>query len=269
MTEYNGLIDRLMEEKDELTIYLKALQKSLASSPEGTLEIERKSKNCIQYYHHDSNHKRNHGRRYLPKKEEPFIQQLAQKSYDQKVIKIIEKRLYHIDMLLKQYRPSIHLPYMNLSEVRQSLVTPIIPTDEEYTKQWFEDNPGSQNPFEFNNTFMGYYGEPVRSKSEALLTNIFAKLGIPYVYEPMISLSTGAVCYPDFLLLSITHRKSFIYEHFGMMDDPEYAIKCVKKINLYDRNGYVLGETFLCSFESRDIPYDEVAIEAMLRAHLL
>ena len=98
MTEYNGLIDRLMEEKDELTIYLKALQKSLASSPEGTLEIERKSKGCIQYYHHNSNYKRNHGRRYLPKKEEALIEQLAQKSYNQKVIKLIERRLYHIDM---------------------------------------------------------------------------------------------------------------------------------------------------------------------------
>ena len=151
MTEYNGLIDRLMEEKDELTLYLKALQKSLASSPEGTLEIERKSKDCIQYYHHDKNYEKNNGRRYLPKKEEPLIIQLAQKSYDQKVIKLIKKRLYHIDMLLNQYRPSIHIPYINMTEVRQSLVTPIIPTDEEYTKQWFEDNPGSQNPYEFNN----------------------------------------------------------------------------------------------------------------------
>ncbi len=122
---------------------------------------------------------------------------------------------------------------------------------------------------EFSNTFQGNNGEPVRSKSEALLTNIFAKLNIPYIYEPKIVLPTGVVCYPDFLLLSIRRRRSYIYEHFGMMEDPEYAMRCLKKINTYNRNSYIFGEHFLCSFESRDIPYDEIAIEAMLKAHLL
>ena len=269
MTEYNGLIDRLMEEKQELMSYLRHLQKTLPTYPEGTLEIERKSKKCIQYYLHDKAYEKNNGRIYLPKREGNLIKQLAQKSYDQKIIKIIEKRLYHVDMLLKQYNSTIHLPYTNMSEARQQLVTPVIPTDAEFIKKWYEDNPGSQNPFEFNNAFQGYNGELVRSKSEALLTNIFAKLNIPYIYEPKIILPTGVVCYPDFLLLSIRRRRSYIYEHFGMMEDPEYALRCVKKINTYNRNGYIFGEHFLCSFESKEIPYDEVAIEAMLKIHLL
>lgn len=109
----------------------------------------------------------------------------------------------------------------------------------------------------------------VRSKSEVILTNLFKKHGIPYVYEPRLLLKDGKAYYPDFLLLNVRKRKTYLYEHLGMMDDPQYISRNLRKINIYADNGYILGNNFLCSFETSDIPLDEKAVEKMIITHFL
>lgn len=60
----------------------------------------------------------------------------------------------------------------------------------------------------------------------------------------------GKTIYPDFTVLNIKTRKTLYYEHFGMMDNPEYCKNALEKIEIYESNGIHLGEELFVTFES-------------------
>ena len=68
----------------------------------------------------------------------------------------------------------------------------------------------------------------------------------------------------DFLLLNVKQRKTYIYEHFGLMDHPEYAKNAFEKLNLYSEHGYWYGDTLLFSFETSINPLNTKYVEKML-----
>ena len=70
--------------------------------------------------------------------------------------------------------------------------------------------------------------------------------------------------YPDFTLFDSRAHKEIILEHFGMMDLPEYANKAIKKIHIYEKNGYYLGRDILATFETSTVPVDMKAFEEMI-----
>ena len=54
-----------------------------------------------------------------------------------------------------------------------------------------------------------------------------------------------------------------------MMDNLDYANNTIKKINLYAKNGYVLGKNLLVSWETSHAPMDMRVIEKMIIASIL
>ena len=49
--------------------------------------------------------------------------------------------------------------------------------------------------------------------------------------------------YPDFTCLRLADRKTILWEHLGMMTDPIYCQKAMKKIDIYAKNGLYKVET--------------------------
>src|SRR5574344_2972007 len=84
-------------------------------------------------------------------------------------------------------------------------------------------------------------GELVRSKSEVIIADTLARYKIPYRYEMPLVVKTNGLerreFRPDFCCLRVRDRKEFLWEHFGMMSDSEYASSAVKKIQVYQHNG--------------------------------
>ena len=80
---------------------------------------------------------------------------------------------------------------------------------------------------------------------------------------------SGRIVYPDFYCLNVRKRREIVYEHFGMMDDPEYANNAVKKIEEYQRNGYWLGKNFIATFESSRKSINTLEIEELAKQYLL
>ena len=76
-------------------------------------------------------------------------------------------------------------------------------------------------------------GERVRSKSEVIIANLMAKENIPYKYECPLYLNGFGTVHPDFTALNVRERKEYYWEHLGMMEDPEYSEKAVRKISAY------------------------------------
>ena len=96
----------------------------------------------------------------------------------------------------------------------------------------------------------------------------FYKHQIPYIYEPQIIFQHGKAVYPDFLLLNVSQRNTYVFEHFGMMDNPEYAQGAIEKISLYEENNYWYGDNLLYSMETSTRPLNIKNIEAIVRRYL-
>ena len=85
-----GIKEMLLKEQDRLEKILSKTRKQVKDAPPGSLCLS-KSRGWIQYYHCMPGEKRNGA--YIPKADEELPQKLAQKAYDEKVLKLAEKRL--------------------------------------------------------------------------------------------------------------------------------------------------------------------------------
>ena len=117
-------------------------------------------------------------------------------------------------------------------------------------------------------------GDYVRSKSEVFIANALYKKHIPYTYEPALSVTSHMngqlrVVYPDFLVLNVRTRREYYYEHFGKMDDPEYAADNIGKLADYALSGYYLGGQLIASFETRSQPLKPSEVNRIIEHYLL
>ncbi len=225
-----------------------------------------KRKNCYQYYFQKDNGKLE----YVKIQDIDKVKRIVQRDYYDALLDTLFTVRYRIERFIKLYDiSSISRVYDNLSEARKALVTPIIPTDEEYIKEWREHNIGNVNPFPEEGKYLTLKGELVRSKSEKILADLFEKFEIPYVYEPQIMLTNGKSLYPDFALLNVRTRKTVYWEHFGLISDGDYAQKALTKISLYEQMGIEIGDNLIISMESEKIPLDVIRIEKKIRDYML
>ena len=87
----------------------------------------------------------------------------------------------------------------------------------------------------------------MRSKSEQAIANRLEARGIPY--RPEAPLRFGdKIVYPDFMIL-LPSGDIVIWEHFGLMDDPEYKQKASEKIEEYRKCGFVQHKNLICTYE--------------------
>ena len=243
---------------NEVARSLKSMQQvteqALKSAPDGTLKID-KSSGKPKYYQRIAGD--NPRLIYIPASEIGKAYALAQKDYNQKLLKLLKRKLRHINGFLKYYPvKEIDSIYNSLSPERKALVRPIIPTDLQFIKEW-ENEPYDRLPFRTDDG-SAYYtekGERVRSKSEVIIANALYRAGIPYKYECPLVLN-GRTVYPDFTILDIRTRTVVYFEHFGMMDDPEYRRKTMQKLALYAANGIVQGKNLIYTMESSDQALD-------------
>lgn len=250
-----------------LKIVVREKRKQLNVAPDGYLRIS-STPSGPQYYHVASKD-RGPGTYLSSKKDEQAIRKLAQKSYDRKVLRAAEQELKAWQQLTRLFPgTTIEEVYDTLAPARQSIVTPISPTDEEYCRQWeaVEYEPGY-----FKVGAPEYYtdrGERVRSKTEQLIANLLYRLRIPYRYEyPVTIIKNGrpVTWRPDFLILDVTHRKEFILEHFGMLSDPDYAANAFEKMHIYEQNGLFEGQGICYTFEADKAPVDMRYVERKIR----
>ncbi len=258
-------------QKLEKTISSK--RRALSNAPEGTIRI-RTNKGHWQYYWVSP--EKPQKQKCLGKKDMALVKRLAQKSYDQKVLRAAEQEL-KAWRALAMYFPdkTVEEVYETLSPARQALVVPIRPSDEAFRKQWesVKYEPGEFKPGQ--PVFLTMRGERVRSKSEMLIANLLYQLGIPYRYEyPLEVTVDGRTRYwrPDFTLLDVRDRKEYYLEHFGMLDDQEeernYARSAFWKMRVYEENGIFEGKNIIYSFETGKAPLDLAYLEMKVRRAL-
>ena len=146
-------------------------------------------------------------------------------------------------------------------------------TDQSHSKSHNKSNISSilipDNIFSEGNNFITEQGEIVRSKSEAIIADKLNLLKIPYFYEVPKFLNGIGYIKPDFTILNPFTLKEYYWEHFGLMDNPDYEENALHKIEIFSANGICLGCGLIISFETKIHPLDTSYISTMINTFLL
>ena len=259
----------------ELNAMLELKLRSIKNAPEGSIRITQ-SHNSVQYYHIIN--KGDNTGTYIPAMNMVLAVQLAQKDYDKKVAESAVKEIKFLSKILKDCKQFFNKNtfaeklFQNLHKNRRSLVEPVKLSDEEYASRWQAINYKKDFTPESKN-FRTIKDEVVRSKSEILIADTLNRMNIPYHYEFPIKLitedGTKRTFHPDFLCLNRRTRKEFLWEHFGRMDDPEYATQSVSKLNLFARNGIFPGKNLITTMETTTQPLNTRQIKKLAEEFLI
>ena len=259
--------EELKEKVKEMDKLILEAEKSLKKAPKGSLVLS-KSNGVTQYYHKTENTQKKG--KYISSKNKKIIAALAQKDYDLRFLQVIKKQKKQIQKAIKLL-PDIDLAriHTELSEGRKRYVKPYVLSDEQYVEQWLGVKYTGKEFFDDTHVIMTERGERVRSKSEKILADKLFAMGIPYRYEYPVQLKGYGTVYPDFTLLNVRKRKEFYLEHFGIMDDPEYSEKAIKKLEDYAKNKIYIGKNLLVTFETRHKPLEMKVVEQMIKEFIL
>lgn len=130
--------------------------------------------------------------------------------------------------------------------------------------------PYTGKTFEINAPeFYTANGVRVRSKSEVIIADALDRAGIPYRYEFPTSVKGWGTLYPDFTCLRPSTREEVIWEHFGLMGEPDYAENAVQKLAHYAASGYTIGKNLIATFESAATPLSVKQVQAYIKALLM
>ena len=231
--------------------------------PEGHLRISRSG--GYPRYYHVTDPGQPIGK-YIPQKEGAFVKKLAEKDYIETFLAYAKKELSELERLITSLsKKNADKAFEKLSVDRRGLLRPYIIPDTMYAEEWIRAEYRTNQFMPERKIYDTKKGDKVRSKSEAILADMFYDLGTPYRYEAELKLKNGAVRYPDFTLLKTVTREEIYFEHFGLLDDEEYRTGCLKKMDEYRENGIYPGRNLLFSYETEESPLDIKGIGRMIK----
>lgn len=94
-------------------------------------------------------------------------------------------------------------------------------------------------------------GLMVRSKSEALIAGILELYNLDFRYEQRLNLG-GNGYYPDFTIRIPDSREWIYWEHFGLMQEPDYRKSMENKMLTYENHGIIPWHNLIMTFDSED-----------------
>lgn len=268
----------------ELENTLNNLKESQKKMPQGHLRVAQKGDKRPWFYHYNSPD--DLSGKYIKKKDTEFAKALAQKDYNAKIIQQLQKEINTLQEYLTQSQNgyAISKLYENLCPARQALITPVTFTHEQYIAQWKSVTWQGHSFSPDTPIYDTANKEQVRSKSEVIIADTLLRHGIPYRYEyPLVLKKVGfslehtdhkhapsiktLTLYPDFLCLNVHTRQEYIWEHFGLMDDPDYAKNVAAKLRLYAKNEIFPGHNLIITMESKNEPLSTSTIDMTIKEY--
>ena len=259
----------------EVSALLEQKENELQNAPAGSLRISKSGK-TTQFYQITKTGD-THGK-YIAAKNYKLAKALAQKDYYKKLIATLKKELKFLEKTLRSYRwlqksvsPAAQI-FAKLNKLRRPLIHPASLPAEDFVKLWksvqYTGKPFSEDDYELYTS----QKERVRSKSEIIIADTLHRLNIPYRYEFPLEIITEKgirrTFHPDFICLNIRTRQEFIWEHFGLLDDPEYSEKFVQKIHTYGENGILPGKKLIFTTETEKEQLDTRNVEDLIKIFL-
>lgn len=264
------LLPVLQTRVDELDCAIKSLVKKAKSAPSGMLGIS-PHHGKYQFFHVTA--ETGAKGKFITKENLSLAKSLAQRDYEKKSLVLLGKQSKLLNHCLEKYSEfEVEQLWDSLHPARREMVEPLTLTDDEFLKRW---RAVEYKPKGFDadaSVLLSVGGDRVRSKSEVIIADTLQRFDVPYRYEFPYVLKQGCrrlTVHPDFTCLNKRTRQEFIWEHFGLVDDTNYAENMVKKVDMYQENGFAMGKNFLMTMETREKPLSSKNVARLVQDFLL
>ncbi len=257
------LYERILSEYNRLDSKIHQIEDQISHLPAGKL-ICSKNKTRYKWYQSDG-----HQKTYIPKCNRILAEKLAIKKYLSSQLKNLEQEKKALQFYLNHHK-SYDEPeqFLKQSPEYQSLLVPYFKPLSQELYIW-QNEPYEKNPhYPERLIHASTSGNLLRSKSESMIDMCLHVHKIPFRYECALLLGE-ATMYPDF---TIRHPKTgdvYYWEHFGMMDNPNYSSKVGSKLQLYISNGIIPSINLITTYETNGHPLSFEIIERMINYYFL
>ena len=199
---------------------------------------------------------------YIPVSNISLAKELAKKKELQLKLNVLKDKAYSLETIINY--PSTAENHYNAFRLNPRISTLLdYKVASDNINQW-ENDPFNQNPkYPEQLTFPCPSGNIVRSKSEVFIDMALNANQIPYRYECELKLGQQTF-YPDFTLMHPLSGELLYWEHFGLMNNDDYAYSAFNKLKLYYNHGIIPGSNLIITFESKNKPFTYTEAEAAL-----
>lgn len=251
----------MCSESQKLKEQISSLQAQLKTFPKGDFYCTR-NRNHFKWYRTI-----NGKSEYIKKSYHSFAEKLAIKKYLSLQLEDALHEKKAIDFYLRYHVPAKAEQLLTQNSEYQRLLSPYFKPLSEELEEWSK-SPFNQNPnYPEHKIHPTPSGNMVRSKSEVLIDMALYTHKIPFRYECELILD-GFCIYPDFTVRNPRTGKLYLWEHFGKMDDPNYARKTSLKLNTYITNNTFPDIDLITTYETLDHPLSVQKIEAVIAEFL-
>lgn len=186
---------------------------------------------------------------------EALINELKESRFIKKSLPILKRNLTHCRTFAKQFQlyDPVAIKQTLPACYQDSRLSPLMPEGDLDPHEWAQEPYPRNEAYPEHLRHLSEGGLLTRSKSEALIATKLEERGLVFRYEPLFTLDSHTLS-PDFCVLHPVHRRPIYWEHFGKMDDPDYASDAMCKLEIYSEHGYYLGDNLIMTWESKAAP---------------
>lgn len=237
-------------------------RKEISHSPLGRLDA--RLVNGHPYYYQ---HTRGNTPRYLSVKTDTGrIEALKSKRYFQEALKVFDNNIPVLERALPKLKS--YLPDDLMKAMPSGMVS--LP-DNCYklfgsinARRWEKTPYPHYSKYAHNLKQRTAKGHFVRSKSELDICNTLFYYGVPYLYEPTLTLR-GDEFHPDILAYSWYFQRLFYWEHSGMTFDKNYLEFNDQKFEIYRECGIVPWRNLIITYDDERGHLDSRIIDNLVR----
>lgn len=260
----------MLQEMEKHLEYLEAERRDtlawLAKLPDGVIYSSKKGgKN--RYYLKDKEAEK---RTYIPKSDYRLVKSLALRRYLEYKVDDIEREIEATKFYIRHHRKERKADRLLAKDgAFRELLEEVSEEVNEALMSWanepYEQEPDPQK----QRIYRSLAGTFHRSKSEVLIANCLWMHHIPFRYEQVFhtlpnKYGKSYVFYPDFTILHPITGRIYIWEHLGMMDNPEYREHNAFKLKEYTRAGYTVNVNLIITTEDENHHIDTREIEKLV-----
>ena len=253
---------RIVQHHQKLLEQKSIIQKQLQQSPDGQLICCQNGKYQKWY------HCKGRNRTIIPKSNRRLAEDLAIKKYYSLLSIDLQNELSATEAYLQKYpeikRSDQLLQSPGYFDLLQSYFSPLSEDLAHWMKEEYEQNP--KHPEHLIHRTLSHH--LVRSKSESMIDSLLFTHHIPFRYECALHLGE-LTFYPDFTIRHPRTGQIYYWEHFGIMDDPNYAKQAISKLQHYVANGIIPSIHLIITFETQEHPLTYETIQDVIEHYFL
>lgn len=264
-----------MHTKKNLEEVISYCQSKLLKAPKGRLKVSSKA-GKIRYYQVVDGKEL-----YLNRNQKDIVAAMQEKAYYEAVLKAAQEELKAC-MKIKALEEvtDYEQVFGSIPENRRNLIKPIDTPETEAIKRkiekeqkYWEKESLIRKGVDRTTNLETLNGEKVRSKSEVIIADRLKAAGIIYYYEGRVIFDSMyadeiKVWFPDFQVFNCRTGEKLYWEHFGLMDSPDYCASCQYKLETYAKHGIIMGKNLIVTMESSKHPLNTEYIDLLINSFL-